>query len=248
MARLEIEHLQHGGLENGALVVTYDQLVEYGVYRHGIAPAVRELEELGFIEVMKRGCALNGQFNEPSVYRITYVRAKGSEGDGTHEWRKIKSIEEAEAVAQRARASFNPRARSLGRVRARKQNASDGFRRPPVQKTTTEGTASPVPKTGTPTPVPKTGTAYISRSGPHFLKQGTDGGATMLGHVDPPGQPGHEGLHGPFVNGSYRISGRTEPVVLFASPRSTTPLPRLLDGVFAGPPIAVSATLTGDSR
>jgi hypothetical protein len=247
MARLEIEHLQHGGVQNGALVVTYDQLVEYGVYRHGIAPAVRELEELGFIEVMKRGCALNGQFKEPSVYRITYVRAKGSEGDGTHEWRKIKSIEEAEAVADRARASFNPRARSLGRARARKQNASDGFSRSPVQKTTTERTAPPVPKTGTPMPVPKTSTAYISRSGPHILTQGVDGGATMPGHVGLPGQPAHEGLHGQLVDGSYRITGRAEPVVLFASPRRIAPLPRLLDGVLAAPPISVSATLTGDS-
>jgi hypothetical protein len=42
--RIEIEHLRHGGKENGRLPVTYDQFIEYGVMsRRFIGPALREL-------------------------------------------------------------------------------------------------------------------------------------------------------------------------------------------------------------
>jgi hypothetical protein len=49
--RLEIEHAHHGGNDNGKLPCTYEHFFEYGVHRHSIAPALRELEALGFIEI-----------------------------------------------------------------------------------------------------------------------------------------------------------------------------------------------------
>ena len=51
LSRIEIEFLHHGGKDNGKLPVTYEQFVEYGMDRAGIAPAIRETEALGFIEV-----------------------------------------------------------------------------------------------------------------------------------------------------------------------------------------------------
>ena len=124
LARIEIEHAHHGGADNGALPVTYDHLVEYGLHRRMVAPALRELEALGFIERTRRGCALNGGLRRASTYRLTFRHAKGAEGDGTHEYLKIKTIEEAEAIAKQARQEADFRSRSLGRARARKQNAS----------------------------------------------------------------------------------------------------------------------------
>jgi hypothetical protein len=138
LARIEIEHAHHGGAENGKLPVTYGHFVEYGLHRHAIGPAIRELVILGFIEVTQRGCARNGEFHQPSLYRLTYRDVKGTPGDGTHEWRRIKSIEEAEASATQARRDVDLRARVLGRARRRKQKASDGFRQASVTKTATE--------------------------------------------------------------------------------------------------------------
>jgi len=163
LSRIEIEHAHHGGAENGKLPVTYDHFVEYGLHRHAIGPAIRELVALGFIEVTQRGCALNGDARQPSLYRLTYRPAhETTRGDGTHEWRKIKSIEQAQELAKRARQDVDLRARDLGRVRRRKQNASAGFRQASVTKTATETPKSPVTESAT-TGVSKTVTTSISR-------------------------------------------------------------------------------------
>jgi hypothetical protein len=103
LARIEIEHMHHGGAENGHLPVTYDDFVQYGIHRHAIAPAIRELAALGFIEITQRGRAGNREFRAPSKYRLTYRNAKGAPGDGTHEWRWIQSSEQAHEIAKRAR-------------------------------------------------------------------------------------------------------------------------------------------------
>jgi hypothetical protein len=170
LARIEIEHAQHGGAENGKLPVTYDHFVEYGLHRHAIGPAIREAVALGFIEVTQRGCARNGEFHQPSLYRLTYRDVKGTLGDGMHEWRRIKSIEQAEALAKQARREVDLRASVLGRARQRKQNASDGFRQPSVTKTATETAKSPVTESAT-TGVSKTITTSISRGEtPEFVR------------------------------------------------------------------------------
>jgi len=62
--RLEIELLHHGGNDNGKLVVTFDQFEKYGVRRKSIASALRELEALGFIEVVEHGCAGNAGYGK----------------------------------------------------------------------------------------------------------------------------------------------------------------------------------------
>ena len=53
--RICIELGHHGGADGTKLPVTYEHFMEYGVHRHAIAPAIRELEALGFIEVTQRG-------------------------------------------------------------------------------------------------------------------------------------------------------------------------------------------------
>jgi hypothetical protein len=138
LSRIEIEHAHHGGVENGELPVTYDHFVEYGLHRHAIAPAIRELAALGFIEVTRRGCALNGDLQQVSLYRLTFRHAKRAAGDGTYEWRRITTIGQAEALAKAARHEVDPRVRDLAIARVQKQNASDGFRQLPVTETITE--------------------------------------------------------------------------------------------------------------
>ena len=97
--RLEIEHAAHGGRENGELPLTYEQLMEYGIYRRGIAPAIREVEALGFIEVTQRGRAsFTAEYRHPSRYRLTYRPTE--DGEQTDEWKRIKTLEGAEQIAQ----------------------------------------------------------------------------------------------------------------------------------------------------
>jgi DNA-binding transcriptional MocR family regulator len=121
LARIEIEFAHHGGNENGRLPVTFDHFQEYGMDRHTIAPALRELAALGFIEVTERGCAGNAGFRRPNLYRLTYKACDGVLSDGTHEWRRIKTIEEAREVATAARKMLpeNRVGRDAKRVRRR---------------------------------------------------------------------------------------------------------------------------------
>jgi hypothetical protein len=111
LARIEIEYGHHGGkhLENGHLPVTFDQFEEYGIDRHAIAPALRELEALGFIEVARRGYRSDVNRKQINLYRLTYRPAEGVPADGSHEWRRIVDSKVAEALADKARKSVKKR-------------------------------------------------------------------------------------------------------------------------------------------
>jgi hypothetical protein len=101
LARLEIEHGHHAGLENGRLPVTFQDFVEYGMDRHSIAPAIRECIALGFVEVTQQGRAGNAEFRQPNLFRLTYVFTK--EAAPTDEWRSIETTEGAKTLAMAAR-------------------------------------------------------------------------------------------------------------------------------------------------
>jgi hypothetical protein len=120
LARLEIEHAHHGGVENGRLPVTFDQFVKYGLHRHAVAPAIRELAALGLIEITVHGRSGSADYARPNQFRLTYRNAAGEIGDGTHDWRKIATIQEAEAIADRARKNADPLAVAKGQARAKK--------------------------------------------------------------------------------------------------------------------------------
>jgi hypothetical protein len=96
LARLEVELMHHGGNENGKLAVPYQQFENCGVERHAIGPALRELEALGFVEIVERGVSGNAAYRKPNIYRLTYRPAVGAPGDGSHEWKRIGT--EADAL------------------------------------------------------------------------------------------------------------------------------------------------------
>jgi hypothetical protein len=103
MARIEIEFARHGGEDNGKLPVTFEHFVEYGMDRHAVAPAIRELSALGFIEITEAGRSGNNELRRPNKFRLTFRHCVGRMGDGTHEWRLIDTIEKAQALADAAR-------------------------------------------------------------------------------------------------------------------------------------------------
>jgi hypothetical protein len=121
MDRLEIEFARHGlnPMENGILPCTYDDFVEYGVDRNAIAPAIRELVALGFVQVTRKGSAGNEAHRQVALFMLTYRHA-GSDARVEDGWKRIKTMEEAEAVAKAARAGkADERAIEFGRRGAR---------------------------------------------------------------------------------------------------------------------------------
>jgi hypothetical protein len=120
LSRIEVEHAHHGGEDNGKLPVTYEHFEEYGMDRHAIAPALRELVALGFIEVTEPGCAGNASARQVSLYRLTYRGSEGVLSDGSHEWRRIVTMREARNIAVAARETPPENAARRGGKRVRK--------------------------------------------------------------------------------------------------------------------------------
>jgi hypothetical protein len=114
MHRIEIEHMNHGGAENGRLQVTFDQFVKWGVCRRLIASAIRELAVLGFLEVTEQGHAGAAGNGKATRFRLTYVNCKTGE-QPTDEWRRVDTFEIAKAIVAAAKRDASPRARDLGK-------------------------------------------------------------------------------------------------------------------------------------
>ena len=67
---LLMEHCNHAGRENGALVATYKQLEAYGLSRNCIRAAIQEARDLGLIR-----CRPGGRFKDPENPEQRPVRA-----------------------------------------------------------------------------------------------------------------------------------------------------------------------------
>jgi hypothetical protein len=97
--RIEIELADHGGKDNGKLPVTYNDFVQYGIHRHSIRSAIREVVTLGFVEITEPGRAGNAEWRRPNLFRLTYRNTKYAP---TNEWQKITE-KQAEPIARAAR-------------------------------------------------------------------------------------------------------------------------------------------------
>jgi hypothetical protein len=159
MARLEVELAHHGGKpeENGRLPCTYEHFAEFGLHRDAIAPAIRELVALGFVEITQRGSAGNAGFRQPTLYRLTY-RHWGSHKETTDEWRRIKTPQEAGAIADKAR---SPESRRGSKNKSPPPKTMGG---PTPENRTIHG-GFPPPKTMGTVPPPKTMSTSISCRG-----------------------------------------------------------------------------------
>lgn len=99
--RLEIEHLAHGGQENGHLYVPFSQFERYGVSKRRIRRLLELGQDLGLVEVLRDPSATNWDIRPPNAYRLTYVPAR-SQRLPTDEWRSI-SKERAATLLERYR-------------------------------------------------------------------------------------------------------------------------------------------------
>lgn len=102
LSRIEIELGNHTLGENGKLIVTHQDFQAYGVHQNLVAPSIRTLAVLGFIEVMVQGRGGSvGEFRVASRYRITFRPT--SDAKPTDEWRRFRSLEEAGEIAKKTR-------------------------------------------------------------------------------------------------------------------------------------------------
>jgi len=131
--RIEIEMADHGGTDNGKLPVTYDDFERYGIHRHCIGPAIREVVALGFVEITEHGRAGNAEWRRPHLFRLTYRPTKY---EPTNEWEKVKT-------PKRPRLSLKPRGHRGG---LRKTNPSGEKRQFLVAENVTTWTKSKVRK------------------------------------------------------------------------------------------------------
>ncbi len=83
--RIIIQHTAHAALENGNLIVTHPQFVQYGVTGEYVADALDELEYKGLIKV-QRGRAGTGVAH-PNRFTLTFV-GDFEGAPATNEWRR----------------------------------------------------------------------------------------------------------------------------------------------------------------
>lgn len=157
LSRIEIEHGHHGGADNGRLPVTYPNFVEYGVDRHCIAPAIRELVALGFIQVTEKERPSESDFGRhPNLFRITYLNGAHKEAP-THEWKRHG--EEAFEIARKARKAKDEKVMARAKSKAKQKSAAGcGFLPEPVGETPTvqADSAGKTPTTVPPLETPTT--------------------------------------------------------------------------------------------
>ena len=110
LARLELEHLEHGGAQNGKLICTYNDFAADGLRRASVSLAIRQCVALGFVTITRRGKRSIAEYRTPTKYRLTYVLdryADGEKREPTHEWRRIKTDDDAHLALRRAACERN---------------------------------------------------------------------------------------------------------------------------------------------
>jgi len=172
ISRIEVELAHHGGNDNGRLPVTTDQFVTFGMHRGSVAPAIREAEALGFIRITERGRAGDAEHGAPNRFFLTFTHGRNSRQEPpTHDWRHIKTREEAEEIARVARAEKNPNAVAHGKRSWRSRHAKTfpgtENSHASVRKNRTETTEIPVRKNRTTVQSKKPYYIYILGEGTH---------------------------------------------------------------------------------
>lgn len=90
---LMLDHMNNGGMENGRLKATHEQLYTWGIPKNAIRGAVDEAEFLGLVKITRQGGRW-GFTNQTSLYCLTFLPTVSEEGVGfpaSNEWKPIPS-------------------------------------------------------------------------------------------------------------------------------------------------------------
>jgi hypothetical protein len=97
---LRLEHLRNGALENGNLVMPYNELQRvYGCSRALIRDAIDELVALGFLAEGEPR-EVNGNHRPANTYRLTFL-GTGVSAPPTNEWKRFKGATELVELVKR---------------------------------------------------------------------------------------------------------------------------------------------------
>jgi hypothetical protein len=92
---LQLEHMRHGGRENGNLKAPYKQLKVFGIAEHYRAQAIRDTEEAGFVDVRRGGQRV------ANLYALTWLPLKNGT-PASNLWRRQDDPENQKSECQSA--------------------------------------------------------------------------------------------------------------------------------------------------
>jgi hypothetical protein len=103
--RIALEHLKHGGADNGRLPVTYADFVKFGVRRNSIREAIQVAIALGWIDRTSVGeVPWHGDIRKPSTYGLAWL-PEYSGAQASNRWIKIDTPVDAKKAVKKAKAT-----------------------------------------------------------------------------------------------------------------------------------------------
>jgi hypothetical protein len=97
--RIMEEHQSKSGFVNDGLVVTTRDFVIWGIHPRHVASSLLVLVALDIIECTRNmGGSANGR--TPNLWKPTFLPSTPKLDDATHDYLKIKTLEEANAIAE----------------------------------------------------------------------------------------------------------------------------------------------------
>jgi hypothetical protein len=104
--RIALEHLKHGGLENGKLPVTYQDFVKWGARKNSVREAQLVAIHLGWIERTSIGeVPWHGDIRSPSTFGLTWLpRYDGA--PPSNQWASFRTELDAKAAIRHAKAEL----------------------------------------------------------------------------------------------------------------------------------------------
>lgn len=117
--RLIVEHLQHAGTANGKLIVTYGDLIRWGVRRNAVSKSIDELSAVGIVCKTQQGGFSCGSERNASTYRLEWL--PDCEGNKPKNiWEQFQTLDEA-----REAAGFPTKAQRSARVLSARQSRAE---------------------------------------------------------------------------------------------------------------------------
>jgi hypothetical protein len=104
--RIALEHLKHGGVENGKLPVTYQDFARRGVRKNSVREAQLVAIHLGWVDRTSIGeVPWHGDIRSPSTFGLTWLpRYDGAPAN--NRWASIETELDAKAAVRRAKAEL----------------------------------------------------------------------------------------------------------------------------------------------
>src|SRR5262249_33744027 len=100
--RIEIEHMNHAGTENGKLPVTYNDFEAHGAQRKMIPFYIRVAVKLGFIDITEKGLPGAGDTRRATRYALTWIdRHDGA--PRSNRWKAFEALEDARKAVDKVR-------------------------------------------------------------------------------------------------------------------------------------------------